>query len=38
MPSPFGEGRTDTPINHHPLGEVSPSRPTTQAASTARLD
>jgi hypothetical protein len=23
MPSPFGEGQTDTPINHHPLGEVS---------------
>lgn len=22
MPSPFGEGQTDTPINHHPLGEV----------------
>jgi hypothetical protein len=22
MPSPFGEGQTDTPINHHNLGEV----------------
>ena len=22
MPSPFGEGQTDTPISHHPLGEV----------------
>jgi hypothetical protein len=22
MPSPFGEGQTDTPINHHHLGEV----------------
>lgn len=22
MPSPFGEGQTDMPINHHHLGEV----------------
>jgi hypothetical protein len=22
MPSPFGEGQTDTPINRHNLGEV----------------
>ncbi|MBN1449689.1 MAG: hypothetical protein JW963_01625 [Anaerolineales bacterium] len=22
MPSPFGEGQTDTPINHYYLGEV----------------
>jgi hypothetical protein len=26
MPSPFGEGQADTPINHHNLGEV-PSLP-----------
>jgi hypothetical protein len=24
MPSPFGEGQTDTPINHVHLGEVPP--------------
>ena len=27
MPSPFGEGQTDMPINHHPLGEVPLSPP-----------
>jgi hypothetical protein len=27
MPSPFGEGQTDTPINHHNLGEVSAKMP-----------
>jgi hypothetical protein len=24
MPSPLGEGQTDTPINHHNRGEVPP--------------
>jgi hypothetical protein len=23
MPSPLGEGQTDTPINHHNQGEVT---------------
>ena len=37
VPSPVGEGQTDTPINHYPLGEVLPSPPTTQAAFLPRL-
>ena len=27
MPSPFGEGQTDMPINHHHLGEVQHQTP-----------
>jgi hypothetical protein len=27
MPSPLGEGQTDTPINHHHLGEVQADTP-----------
>jgi hypothetical protein len=27
MPSPLGEGQTDTPINRHYLGEVQPDMP-----------